>query len=84
MSEVLDTSVQFPFRQQNLDILDEFKSITFPTLTPTHIACHNILTGSALLIALCEYRCPAAWKDNFCQELEFLKQAKFIKPSMAP
>ena len=45
---------------------------------------YNIDTGTALPVALRENRCPAAWKEQFQEELEYLKTMGFIVTSTAP
>ena len=60
-----------------------FKPLYHPLLLQ-HMTEHCINTGEALPIVLREYRCPIAWEDKFQQELDYLKESIFIKPSPAP
>ena len=50
----------------------------------THLTTHKIVTNEALPLRMHAYRCPAALKEQFQQELDYLWNKGFIIPSDLP
>ena len=71
-------------RQYILEVWKGFPSMTTSTLGRAKGMEHHIDTGATFPIQLHHYRIPKIWEEPFQKEIDLLREAVLIEPSVAP